>query len=70
MDIDRKIAITSAVIYTAISVSVSVLFLIAATLTGQYTAVARIGGALWILLLSYIVTMPLVIPAVKKRLKA
>ncbi|OGA68298.1 MAG: hypothetical protein A3G81_02765 [Betaproteobacteria bacterium RIFCSPLOWO2_12_FULL_65_14] len=70
MEIGRKIAITSAAIYTAISLTASVLFLGAATLTGQYTAVARIGGAVWILLLSFIVTMPLVTSAVKKRMKA
>ena len=69
MDIDRKIAITSAAIYTAISVAASALFLAAATLAGDYTAVARIGGAVWVLLLSFIVTMPLVTPAVKKRMK-
>ena len=70
MDIDRKIAITSTAIYTAISLTASAMFIGAATLAGQYTAVARIGGAVWILLLSFIVTMPLVTSAVKKRMKA
>ena len=70
MDIDRKIAITSAAIYTAISVTVSALFFIAATLVGQYSDVARFGGAAWVLLLSFIVTMPLVTSAVKRHLKA
>ncbi len=70
MDADRKIAITSAAIYTTISVTASALFLTAATMTGPYTAVARIGGAVWVLLLSFIVTMPLVTSAVKKRMKA
>lgn len=70
MDIDRKIGITSAGIYTAISITTSVLFFVAATLRGGYTDVARFGGAAWVLLLSFIVTMPLVTSAVKKRLKA
>lgn len=70
MDIDRQIAVTSAVIYTALSVGASALFLAAAALGGPYPAVARFGGAVWILLLSFIVTMPLVTAAVKKRLKA
>ena len=70
MDIDRKIGITSAAIYTAISITTSVLFLTVATLRGGYTDVARFGGAAWVLLLSFIVTMPLVTSAVKRRLKA
>ncbi len=69
MDQDQKIARTSAAIYSAISVTASVLFLIAATLAGQFTDVARIGGAVWVLLLSFIVTMPLVTSAVKRRSK-
>jgi hypothetical protein len=70
MDLDRKIAITSAAVYAAISITTSGLFLIAATLRGGYSDVARFGGAAWVLLLSFIVTMPLVTSAVKRRLKA
>ena len=69
MDSDQKIARTSAVIYSAISITASSLFLIAATL-GGYNDVARFGGAVWVLLLSFIVTMPLVTSAVKQRSKA
>jgi len=70
MDIDQKIAITSGAIYTALSVTTSIVFLIAATIAGRYTDVARLGGAFWVLLLSFIVTMPLVTSSVKKRMKA
>ncbi len=70
MDVDRKIARTSVAVYTAISVTASVLFFIAATLTGRYTDVVRIGGAIWVLLLTFIVTMPIVTSQVKKRMKA
>ncbi len=70
MDIDRKIARASVVVYTAISVTASILFFIAATLAGSYTDVARIGGAIWVLLLAFIVTMPLVTAQLKKRMKA
>ncbi len=70
MDIDHKIARTSVAVYTAISVTASILFFIAATLAGKYTDVARIGGAIWVLLLAFIVTMPLVTSQVKKRMKA
>jgi hypothetical protein len=69
MDIDRKIARTSAAVYSIISMTASILFFIAATLAGKYTDVARIGGAIWVLLLTFIVTMPLVTSQVKKRMK-
>ncbi len=69
MDLERKIAITSAVLYSAVSIATSALFFIAATLAGRYNEVARFGGAFWVLLLSFIVTMPLVTSTVKKRLK-
>ncbi len=70
MDPDRKVGITSAAIYSAISITASVLFFAAATVRGGYPDVARLGGAAWVLLLSFIVTMPLVTSAVKRRQKA
>jgi hypothetical protein len=70
MDLDRKIGITSAVTYSAVSILASLVFFLAATLAGKYTDVARFGGAAWVLLLSFIVTMPLVTSFVKKRMKA
>lgn len=69
MDLDKKIGMTSAAIYSALSISVSVLFLIISTLAGGYNDIARFGGAFWVLLLLFIVTMPIVTSAVKKRLK-
>ena len=56
----------SASIYTGISVLAAVSFMVA-TLTGDYTAVERIGGTLWVFILSMIILMPLVTQAVKKR---
>lgn len=70
MDIERKIGMTSAGIYSAISVTTSILFLLIASWRGGYTDVARFGGAAWVLLLSFIVTMPLVTSAVKRHFKA
>ncbi len=70
MDLDRKIGITSAVTYSVVSISASLVFFLAATLAGEYTEVARFGGAAWVLLLSFIVTMPLITSFVKKRMKA
>ncbi len=70
MDLDRKIGVTSATLYSAISLTASILFLLTASWRGGYTDVARFGGAAWVLLLSFIVTMPLVTSAVKRHFKA
>ncbi|MBI3740062.1 MAG: hypothetical protein HY258_13525, partial [Chloroflexi bacterium] len=50
-----------------ISIGAALLFLLATTLTGNYPLVARIGGAVWVGLLSLIVSMPIVISRVKKQ---
>lgn len=68
-DLERKIALTSAAIYATISIGAAILFFLAATFVGTYSDVARFGGAAWVMLLSFIVTMPLVISAVKRRMK-
>jgi hypothetical protein len=62
----KKIDVISALIYTGIPAIISGIFLLA-TLTGHYTVVERIGGAVWVFLLSMIILMPLVIPRVKKK---
>jgi len=54
----------SALIYCGISLGLAVLFVLL-TWSDHYTAVARWGGAVWVLLLSLIITMPVVIPMVK-----
>jgi hypothetical protein len=54
----------AALIYSGISVGLTLLF-VALTWSDRYTPVARWGGALWVLLLSYIITMPVIIPMVK-----
>jgi len=56
----------AAVIYTCLSLLASALFVIA-TLGGEYTAVERAGGAVWVFSLSMIILMPVVTSAVKKR---
>jgi len=65
----KSIAVISAIIYTGISVITTVLLLLG-TLAGEYTAVERIGGAAWVFLLSMIILMPIVMPLVKRRVKA
>lgn len=63
----KSIGLVSALIYTGISVLAAGLFL-AATLSGNYTAVERIGGTTWVFILSMIILMPIVTPLVKKKL--
>ncbi|MBF8266947.1 MAG: hypothetical protein HW388_455 [Dehalococcoidia bacterium] len=65
----RKVSAISALVYMGLSTLAAGLFL-AITLAGDYSWVARLGGSAWIFLLSNIVLMPVVIPAVKKRLGA
>ncbi len=64
----RGVGLVSALIYTGISLVLAGLFFII-TLLGDYTWVARIGGAAWVFLLAMIILMPLVTPRVKKRLE-
>lgn len=67
-EFEAKAARQSAVIYTSISLGIVFLFLLFTYTNGvSYTAVARIGGAIWVFILSMIVTMPIVIPKVKEK---
>lgn len=65
--IEKEVARRSALIYLPIAVGVALLFLAAASLVGNYPPVARVGGAVWVGLLSLIVSMPLVTARVKKQ---
>ncbi len=65
--VDKEIARRSALIYFPLTISAVGLFLLATILTGGYPAVAQFGGAVWIGLLTMIVTMPVVTAEVKKR---
>ncbi|MBI2868614.1 MAG: hypothetical protein HYX96_02165 [Chloroflexi bacterium] len=62
----NSIGRTSALIYTSISLLAAGLFL-TVTILGDYTWVARIGGAAWVFLLSMIILMPVITPLVKRR---
>jgi hypothetical protein len=66
--IEKENARRSARIYLPIALGAASLFLLAASLLGDHPLVARIGGAIWVGLLSLIVTMPVVIDRVKKKL--
>ena len=66
--VNRAIARRSALVYLPLSLGVALLFLLAATL-GGYPVVARIGGTVWVAVLSLIVTMPIVTTRVKQRMR-
>jgi len=62
----NKAGTISALIYTGISLGLAITFILA-TGGGGYDRVARYGGAIWVFILTMIITMPLVIPWVKKK---
>lgn len=65
--VEKEVARRSALIYLPVAVGMALLFLLAATFTGDFPSVARFGGAVWVGLLSLIVSMPLVTARVKKQ---
>ncbi len=64
--VEKEVARKSALIYLPIAIGAALLFFLAASLVGDYPPVAKIGGAVWVGLLSLIVSMPLVTSRVKK----
>jgi len=66
--VEKEVARKSAMIYLPVSIGAALLFLLAATLFGDYPVVAKIGGTMWVGLLSLIVSMPIVTSRFKKRL--
>ena len=67
--LDQEIARKSAVVYLAITAIMALLFFVITGLMGTYSSVARIGGVMWISLLTLIVSMPLVITYMKRKIK-
>lgn len=67
---ETRAARLAALIYTGISLLAALAFYLGASLLGRHTATAIYGGTAWVFLLSMIVTMPLVIPAVRQRLRS
>jgi len=68
--VESEITRRSLSIYLPISITAALLFLLAASVTGDYSTVARVGGAVWVGMLSLIVSMPLVTARLKKRIRA
>jgi Cu+-exporting ATPase len=57
----------SALLYTTVSLLAALAFFSVTSLTGDYSWVARVGGAIWVFGLSMIITMPTVTPWLKGR---
>ncbi|MBI5564124.1 MAG: hypothetical protein HY870_04450 [Chloroflexi bacterium] len=66
--VEKEVARQSALIYLPISIGVALLFLLGAS-AGGYPTIARIGGMVWVGLLSLIISMPIVSSRVKKHLR-
>ena len=66
-EIEKEVARRSAYIYLPISLGAALLFFLAASLVGGYPPVAKIGGMVWVGLLSLIVSMPVVTSRVKRQ---
>ena len=67
MPTTQRAAIIGAAIYAGVSLGAASTFLLITVFTGEYGWVARVGGAVWVFVLSMIILMPVVIPRVKKR---
>lgn len=65
---ENRATYISAILYTSISLLAATAFLLVTIFTGDYTWVARLGGAGWVFLLSMIILMPTITPWVRKRL--
>ncbi len=65
--VEKEVAQKSVLIYLPISIGSALLFFLVTSLSGNYPFVARIGGSVWVGLLSLIVSMPIVISRVKKQ---
>ena len=63
---EKKVATLSAFCYTGISLIVAGAFYLLASIA-DHNAVTRYGGAAWVFILSMIITMPVIIPLIKKR---
>ena len=66
---EAKVGPLSALTYTGTSLGITLAFFIASGLVGSYPMPARTGGAIWVFLLSMIVTMPLITSYFKKKIQ-
>ncbi|HKY83524.1 MAG TPA: hypothetical protein VJ160_01720 [Anaerolineales bacterium] len=64
---DGDLARRSARVYAPLALGAGALFYLAAGWTGDLGPVARLGGSVWVAILSLIVSMPLVTARFKRR---
>ena len=67
--IDKQISRLSARIYLPVSLGAALAFLLASSMFGNYPLVAKIGGTVWVGLLSLIVAMPVVTAQIKRKIR-
>jgi hypothetical protein len=65
--VEKVVAQKSMLVYLPISLGSALLFFLITTISDDYPVIARIGGSIWVGLLSLIVAMPIVISRVKKQ---
>ncbi len=68
--VEARAARLAAAIYLGIASLVALAFFVGASVLGRHTPTAIYGGTAWVFLLTLIVSMPLVIPFVKARLRS
>ncbi len=66
---EMRLSRRSVMIYLPVSMGIALTFLLAASLVGSYPLVAKIGGTVWVGLLSLIVSMPVITSRVKRHVK-
>jgi len=60
----------SAVIHSGIPLAGALVFFVVTSTTGDYSWVSRIGGAVWVFLLSMIILMPTLTPLILARVRS
>jgi len=63
---ERKLAVISAFWYIGLSTALALGFFLV-TGGGRYDMIARFGGTIWVFILVMIITMPIIIPFIKKK---
>jgi hypothetical protein len=64
--LEKEVARRSALIYLPVTFGVMFAFFLAAGLAGGYPPVAKIGGMIWVGLLSLIISMPIITSRIKR----
>ena len=66
---EKQVSRQSALIYLPVSMGAALVFLLTASVFGSYPLVAKIGGTVWVGLLSLIISMPIVTARVKHSMR-